>query len=431
MSQSNALNEMLASAIKLKEKEKEQARLKDKELVSSLPVLKENKNEIQTLSLGTDLSLQPELPISRQDVLDNLRVGERNFKASNEEVLKAKRRVGRLTTGATAALPLLCKGSGCPFSARCISGDTKVLTPSGMIPISELNKDSVLYSFNSEYYLEKDLVTDIIVTENRDLYEIKTNAGFSLKITEDHPILVVCPKTNKPHYKTLNTGLGLLNTVLVVDEHEHLLDSYSHGDLFEDIVVSIEYVGKETVYDICVEQNNTFIANGIASHNCPYYMIDPDAVIGQDCLKEVQLVEHWTAKYMDELDIDTTSISEVHSVSRLVEIQIMDLRMTDYIALNDQNLMTEYITAVTEGTTISNLGPSVAFDLKERLERQRIKILETLNNTREKKAKLVIDSTKVQNAASNREILAKLDRLADLKTIKPSNVIEAESYDIK
>lgn len=433
MQKNKALEDMLASAIRIKEKEKEQARAKDKELVSSLPVLKETKTESQTLTLLPSLSLEPEKPISRQDILGNLSVGERHFKASVEEVNKAKRKVGRLTTGASAAIPLVCRGAGCPFSERCVSGDTLVMTPKGLIPIDEITVGSVLYSFDSDFYLEKDIVTKVIVTEERAVFEITTNSGFSLKITEDHPILVVCPKTNTPTYKSLKTGLGLLNTVLVVDEHEHLLDSYSHGDLFEDIILSIEYAGVETVYDISVAHNNTFIANGIASHNCPYFQLEPEAVIGEDCLKEVQLVEYWTGKYLDELQIDTGSISEMHSVSRLVEITIMDLRMTDYMAINDQNLMMEYITSVSpEGSVISNLGPSVAFDIKERLERQKLKILETLNNTREKKAKLVIDTTKVQATASNREILAKLDRLASIKTYnsKDTEIAEVIDYDI-
>ena len=174
--------------------------------------------------------------------------------------------------------------------------------------------------------------------------------------------------------------------------------------MFEDIIVSIEYIGVDTVYDIRVAQNNTFIANGIASHNCPYFQIDPDAVIGKDCLPEVQLIEYWTAKYMDELQIDGNSISEMHSVSRLVEITIMDVRMTNYLSINDQHLMMEYITAVgPEGGAISNLGPSVAFDIKERLEKQKLKILESLNQTRDKKAKIYLQSEDKKNNHNNEE----------------------------
>lgn len=432
--QNDTLSKMLASATKLKEQDRSESREDDKKLSENLPVLENtNNNLVPTVSISSSLSLEPNQPITRQSVLDNVKVEDRVFKASKEEVEKARRKVGKLTTGASAAMPLICRGHSCPFSERCVSGDTMVMTPKGYKAISELKVRDIIYSYDTEYHLEKDTVLEVIATSDKDLFEIKTQCGFSLKITPDHPLLVVDINTGEKSYKSLKTGLGLLNTLLVVDDCEEndLLNSYSHGDLFEDIIVSIEYIGVDTVYDIRVTQNNTFIANGIASHNCPYFQIDPDAVIGKDCLPEVQLIEYWTAKYMDELQIDGNSISEMHSVSRLVEITIMDVRMTNYLSINDQHLMMEYITAVgPEGGAISNLGPSVAFDIKERLEKQKLKIMETLNNTREKKAKLVLDTDKNQALASNRQILEKLDNLVSMRVVNPTKTTDVDSYDI-
>ena len=47
-----------------------------------------------------------------------------------------------------------------------------------------------------------------------------------------------------------------------------------HGDLYPVTLDSIEYAGKEEVWDIDVEEHHTFFANGIAIHNCQ--LLDPD-----------------------------------------------------------------------------------------------------------------------------------------------------------
>lgn len=430
--QNDTLSRMLASATKLKEQDKTDNRQEEKKLVETLPVLDISKDEeSMPLTISNSLSLEPQKPITRQHILDNLKVEDRVFKADPKEVLKAKRKVGKLTTGASAAVPLICRGASCPFSERCVSGDTLVLTPKGLIPISKLKAKDKIYSFNSDKYLETDTVLEVITSDEKPLFEIKTHYGYSLKITPDHPLLTVDLITSETSFQSLKSGLGLLNTLLVVDDcDESLSESYSHGDLFEDYIVSIEYVGIETVYDIRVKENSTFIANGIASHNCPYFQLEPEAVIGQDCLPEVQLIEYWTSKYIDELQVDENSISEMHSISRLVEITIMDVRMTNYLSINDQHLMMEYITAVgPEGGAISNLGPSVAFDIKERLEKQKLKILETLNNTREKKSKLVLDTEKNRELASNKQILEKLDSLVNLRVVS-STKVNSNEYDV-
>lgn len=430
--QNDTLSRMLASATKLKEQDKTDNRQEEKKLVETLPVLDISKDEeSMPLTISNSLSLEPQRPITRQHILDNLKVEDRVFKADPKEVLKAKRKVGKLTTGASAAVPLICRGASCPFSERCVSGDTLVLTPKGLIPISKLKAKDKIYSFNSDKYLEIDMVLEVITSDEKPLFEIKTHYGYSLKITPDHPLLTVDLITSETSFQSLKSGLGLLNTLLVVDDcDESLSESYSHGDLFEDYIISIEYVGIETVYDIRVKENSTFIANGIASHNCPYFQLEPEAVIGQDCLPEVQLIEYWTSKYIDELQVDESSISEMHSISRLVEITIMDVRMTNYLSINDQHLMMEYITAVgPEGGAISNLGPSVAFDIKERLEKQKLKILETLNNTREKKSKLVLDTEKNRELASNKQILEKLDSLVNLRVVS-STKVNSNEYDV-
>ena len=183
--------------------------------------------------------------------------------------------------------------------------------------------------------------------------------------------------------------------------------------------VKINKISKkiEKTYDITVNNNHNFFANNIAVHNCHYYEIGAHEV-GENCLVEEQLIEYWTNKYLDELQIDYNSISEMHFLSRLVEITIMDLRMTNYISINDQDLMMDFVSSIDpNGSAITNKGTSVAFEIKERLEKQKIKILESLNSTRDKKAKLMLQVKEVDNSHSQKSLLEKLDKLTERLTV--------------
>ena len=288
-------------------------------------------------------------------------------------------------------MPLVCQGTKCPFKARCVQEDTLVFTPRGYIKIKDLIPNQIIYSFNDQGCLEKDKVTNIIYSGKKEVYSIETKYGFKIEVTSDHPLLSLTENGRKD-FISLDEGLAKGSVVFIIDEDLSVnINTLDFGDLFEDEIIGISYERVDNVYDITVEENSTFIANGIAIHNCPYFQEDLHEV-GEDCLVEEQLVQYWTQKYTDELDLDYNSISEMHMVSSLVEIDIMDLRMTNYLAINDQALMMEFIASVDPaGNILSNKGASVALDIKERLQRQKLKILETLNNTREKKSKLIID----------------------------------------
>ena len=219
---------------------------------------------------------------------------------------------------------------------------------------------------------------------------------------------------------------------MIIDENlELIIDSLDFGDMFEDTIKSIEPYKASKDYDISVENNSNFIANNIAVHNCPYFKEDLHE-LGEDCLVEEQLVQYWTQKYIDELEIDYNSISEMMLVSRLVEIDILDLRMTNYLAINDQALMMEFIASVDpQGNVLSNKGVSVALEVKEKLERQKLKILETLNNTREKKAKLIIETGSAVNKENSKNLLNKLDKLYNkLNNNDGPQTIDAEVRDV-
>lgn len=431
-----ALLKMLDSASKLKKQKDNELKEEDKKLLDNLPDINKDSSKDLVLSEETtyipSLSLDPDKPITRDYMLSNVEVKERRFKnGSLDSLNKAKRKVGRLTTGASAAVPLVCQGTKCPFKARCVQEDTLVFTPRGYIKIKDLIPNQIIYSFNDQGCLEKDKVTNIIYSGKKEVYSIETKYGFKIEVTSDHPLLSLTENGRKD-FISLDEGLAKGSVVFIIDEDLSVnINTLDFGDLFEDEVISISYERVDNVYDITVKENSTFIANGIAIHNCPYFQEDLHEV-GEDCLVEEQLVQYWTQKYTDELDLDYNSISEMHMVSSLVEIDIMDLRMTNYLAINDQALMMEFIASVDPaGNILSNKGASVALDIKERLQRQKLKILETLNNTREKKSKLIIDSGLAVNKENSKNLLNKLDRLYNkLNNNTIPQTIDAEVIDL-
>ena len=429
-----ALLKMLDSASKLKKQKESELKEEDKSLLDNLPTIS-NTKEVTAPEETTyipNLSLDTDKPITRDVMLSNVSVKERRFKnGSLESLNKAKRKVGRLTTGASAAIPLVCQGTKCPFKARCVHEDTLVFTPHGYIKIKDLKTNQIIYSFNEEGCLEKDKVTNVIFSGEKEVYTIETNYGFSIDVTSDHPLLSYAENGDKD-FISIDTGLEKGSTIFILDEELNVnVDSLDFGDMFEDTIINISYKNISKVYDITVKENSNFIANNIAVHNCPYFQEDLHEV-GEDCLVEEQLVDFWTQKYIDELEVDFNSISEMHLVSSLVEIDILDLRMNNYMAINDQTLMMEFIASVDPaGNILSNKGVSVAFDIKERLGRQKLKLLETLNNTREKKAKLILESGSNVNKENSKNLLNKLDKLYNkLNNSNTPQTIDAEVIDI-
>lgn len=301
---------------------------------------------------------------------------------------KINKALGRMVTGVAAAVPIVCRGDNCSYKEACVTGDTLVLTSNGLQPIATLNIGDRVYSINTSTMLvEKDVITNKTVTYAQRVYEIGTTSGNKIKVTSNHPILTRMPDSTFK-WKTLDTCLSVGSAILVTDGIEDCNLEESVGDLFVDTVTSINYVGVEDVYDITINTNENFVANNIVVHNCPFYSENVH-VVGEKCPVEVSLIEVWAQEYIDELSIDPNSIVEVQVLSRLLEISILERRLTVYMSLHDQDLTMEFVASVDPmGNEIKNKGPSIAFEQREKLDRAKMKLLESLNATRERKQKI-------------------------------------------
>ena len=317
---------------------------------------------------------------------------------TEKEYNKVKRSTRKSGSGVASSVPITCRGDTCTVREKCLDGDTLILVEGlNTKKIKDIVVGDFVYSINTDLKLEKKLVTAINTTTAKVLYKLTTKSGVTLNLTANHPILMKVDNENI--WVTLESGLNVGDTIYLVDEldSDNLVELVSEGDCVLDEIESIVYLKIDTVYDITVKDNESYIANSVVVHNCPYYQIGK-APVGRDCLVEVMLAEYWTERYIEDLNIDPNSISEVHYLSRLVEISILEERLGKYISIHQPDLMMDVITAVDDnGNEITNQTSSISFDQKERLDKQKMKILESLSSTRKEKLKIQKEESLVQN----------------------------------
>ena len=410
----------------------EQKKKKEQDIKESIiPVvqihtsIEEDKQLPDLLVPVTGLSLFEEEIDTQETLMRRFKVDESAYNKKQltpEKVQKIKKSLGRMTTGVSAAVPIICRSNNCSYSETCLTGDTQILIDDfKYIQLKDINIGDKIYSANDKYVLEKRTVTNKICNGIKTIYTITTSSNKKLKLTANHKLANYFE--NEVRWLALEDGLQIGHKLLIVDdlETDDYLDSYE--DFLLDEIINIEESGLEEVYDIEVEVNHNFIANNMLVSNCVFFKTNTH-VEGEPCLAEVYVAEYWTKKYMEDLNIDPNSITEVHTVSRLVEISILENRLTQYMSIHQPDLMMDVVTAVDdEGNEIYNKASSIAFEQRERLDKSKLKILESLAATREKKAKILLTAQANGNENNKNSSLAgirnSLDALAeDLKRMK-------------
>jgi ribonucleoside-diphosphate reductase alpha chain len=144
--------------------------------------------------------------------------------------------------------------------AVCFTGDTQILTKEGYRRIDECDNKEVLSYFNNDvdlHHKEQFVKATLIDNGVRDTYKMTCENGSVIKGTEDHLFM------------TVDHGWTKLKDL--TSEH-HLLTSGMTSGITTTTgmtkLKSIEYVGKERVYDLNVPETHNFIAEGFVVHNC-------------------------------------------------------------------------------------------------------------------------------------------------------------------
>lgn len=379
---------------------------------TKIEVVEDTTDESPSHSLPVEYVTASGIMVNSKDIMTNTSFLNKlnlnnnaydDLKFTKEQALKIQTEMARMTAGVISVTPLTCLGPDCMFAKTCIAQGTEILTYSsknGYKKIEDIVEGDIIYSFNKyTKKIEHDYVEKLSYMGVKETYRITTHTGLTLKCTADHPILTSI--NDKLIYQSIDQGLGEGSQVYISDTDgmmDDLIDSY--GDLLIDVIEDVEYLGKDEVYDITVRNNHNFFANNINVHNCPLQQ-EKRAPIGKDCWLEVNQIKYWMEKYIEEFQVDGSSLTDLHMISRLCEYDVLEMRATKYLKEHDQALLTDFISSYDEaGNPISNKALSPAFELKERIDRMRSKTLKELMATREAKAKL-IDAAKVSNASNN------------------------------
>ncbi len=171
----------------------------------------------------------------------------------------------------------------------CLTGDTMILTKQGRIRLDECHNKEVLT------YLETDTSNNIkpnyikaklIDNGEKDVYEVSivnphpsfSGNGVKIKATLDHKFLVykyrdifewkelkdICMDDHLIYFN--DKDLHLFDKNEFIKQYHYINNKYHFEMTYK--IDSIEYKGKEKVYDLNVPIAHNFIANGIVVHNC-------------------------------------------------------------------------------------------------------------------------------------------------------------------
>jgi len=127
---------------------------------------------------------------------------------------------------------------------------------------------------------------------------------------------------------------------------------------------------------------------------CPFKKICPFIKIGKPpvlrpCYVEKQLITAWTVAYMEEFAVDPSNLSEMSLVMELAELDIYDWRATFQLHKGSgPSMLQDQMVAVDEsGNPIFNKVIHQAWEVKERIKRRKMQVLESLVGTRREKYK--------------------------------------------
>jgi hypothetical protein len=163
---------------------------------------------------------------------------------------------------------------------------------------------------------------------------------------------------------------------------------------------------------------------------CPIYMTAGSEglyPLRKQCIVESTFVQDRFLSYIDELSEEGVmdSITYRSQVSKLVEFDLYDYRLNLILAgvagKSDGSLLIDQVTDIKEesGIEIHELAAHPAWEMKERLQNQRLRLLDAMGLTVKQKARIDVllkRNTEKNILSSSIEVLEKLSALASAVT---------------
>jgi ribonucleotide reductase alpha subunit len=223
----------------------------------------------------------------------------------------------------------------------CVAGDTVLYTDKGNITIKELverynNGETfkvLSYDIDESVWEYQNVTNALLTRKNTNIIEITTKGyeGFDIinnekkkkiKLTPDHKVY------------TKNRGwvraCELTKNDFLVMMQELLFSFIDNIHIDEDYIEEIVEIENEDVYDITVEKNHNFFANGILVHNCGEIFMDPN----NSCrLMHINFANFVVNPFTEDAYFD---------YERLIEVAALNMRLCDDLV----ELELEYVTRI-------------------------------------------------------------------------------------
>jgi len=150
-------------------------------------------------------------------------------------------------------------------AAACVISGTQVTTPAGFKAVEDFKKGDSVISFDENLNLNINKVLALIDQGVRDTYQIRTESGALITCTDDE------------FFFTPHGWVDLLNILDKFKEERDELQLYTWvmvGGVEAEKITDIQYIGKEQVWDLMIQNDHTFLANGFLVHNCVIEELD-------------------------------------------------------------------------------------------------------------------------------------------------------------
>jgi len=156
----------------------------------------------------------------------------------------------------------------------------------------------------------------------------------------------------------------------------------------------------------------------VYKEDCPLQELNK-APIGHKCSLEMYQMEQWINQYVDDLDIDPESKTEMSLIYELVKYDIMEGRVHSYMSANPGIIKKDIIGIDAEtGKPIEAENINKAFAVAKDCTMIRKKLLESLLATREAKSKDV--NAKIKGASySMKDLLTKVNDVIEADNVQP------------
>ena len=139
----------------------------------------------------------------------------------------------------------------------CFPKGTMVLTPIGKKEISKLNEGDYVVSIGKDKKTYTSKILKVKSYTNKPLWTIVFNDGTSLKTTASHSFLI-----ENRWIKSLNIKQG------------DIVSCYINGKIIsKEVVSSSEIALEDDVYNLYIENNFNFIADGVMAHSFSYFRL--------------------------------------------------------------------------------------------------------------------------------------------------------------